>query len=114
MPAYIYLKQLEKWYTYIFWNPLKPGCPPFYVGKGSGKRVYDHLYSWSEKANPNTYRTIRQIVKAGKQPIITIVYSGLDEAKALWIERFLIALWKRECNGGILTNLLKGGEGSSG
>ena len=48
------------------------------------------------------------------EPVVEILWRGPDEKYALGLEVALIYLWKRKCDGGTLTNMTLGGEGSSG
>ncbi len=88
-------------YVYAIKDPRAKQPKPFYVGKGTGSRAYDHLVT------PDTtkkYRKIKEILGAGKKPIIDILVDDLTEAQALRIEAELIAAFGTEETGGILTN----------
>jgi len=105
------------YYVYIYANPLKNN-QPFYIGKGHNSRAYSHLRP-SEQAraatdNPHKFHTINLIRQSGNKPTICFAWSGEDEQRAFWVERFLIALYGRSRDGGILCNLTEGGEGSVG
>ena len=102
---------MSEFYVYIYWNPLKN--LPFYVGKGKNERAFDHLQK-SCKQNRHKFNTIQKIREAGLEPKITLAWTGNDETFAFRVEKFLIALWKRTIDGGILVNLTLGGEGSTG
>ncbi len=82
-------------YTYIWFR--KDGTP-YYVGKGSGRRV---RVSCKRHRPPERTRTLVQFWR--------------DEATAFEIEKYYIRLFGRKNNGtGILRNLTDGGEGTSG
>lgn len=100
------------WYVYVLRNPTKPGDPPFYVGKGKGRRIYTSL-SPSGSKNPHKDNTIKFIRVRGLSPLVTI-HPMNTEAAAFRLERLLISLWGRGKDGGMLTNLSLGGEGPSG
>ena len=68
------LKQLDH-YVYIYTNPLDGKV--FYIGKGQGRRVLDHL---TEEGNTETTRKIRQIRKAGLEPRIEILAHGFEDS----------------------------------
>lgn len=101
-------------YTYILKNPIKDN-QPFYVGKGKDRRAYRHFQSieWKESStNPHKTRILCQIKKAGLEPSIDIIPARTEE-EAFEKEIELINLYKREIDGGILTNICFGGEGNS-
>ena len=75
---------------------------PFYVGYGKPRRIHSkHLRS--NGANLLPPRERRWVVK-----------SGLSKEEAIELEIKHIALWKRECDGGVLLNQNLGGEGKPG
>ena len=75
---------------------------PFYVGYGKPRRINaKHLRSNGANLLPPRQR--RWIVK-----------SGLTKEEAIELEIKHIALWKRECDGGVLLNQNLGGEGKPG
>jgi len=70
---------------------------PYYIGKGQGDRLTtNHKHIRFNKSN------------------IVIISHSLSEIGALALERRLIAIWGRKCDGtGILRNLTNGGDGAS-
>lgn len=106
-------------FVYAYRNPLNGGVP-FYVGKGSGHRVRDHMLEakrdgFAPRANRHKISTIRSILVAGMDPIVQIVEENLSEERAFELEEFLIAEIGRADQGkGPLTNLSDGGEGGRG
>lgn len=88
-------------YVYAIKDPRSKQPKPFYVGKGTGSRAYDHLVS---PDSTKKYKRIREILDTGKKPIIDILVDDLTEAQALKIEAELIAAFGTEETGGILTN----------
>jgi hypothetical protein len=88
-------------YVYAIKDPRSKQPKPFYVGKGTGSRAYDHLVSPDATKK---YKRIREILETGKKPIIDILVDDLTEAQALKIEAELIAAFGTEETGGILTN----------
>jgi hypothetical protein len=88
-------------YVYAIKDPRSKQPKPFYVGKGTGSRAYDHLVSPDATKK---YKRIREILDTGKKPIIDILVDDLTEAQALKIEAELIAAFGTEETGGILTN----------
>lgn len=74
------------YYVYLYINPLNSSV--FYVGKGKGNRVFDHLKDESESQKASTLREIRA---NGKEPRIEILVHGLpDEETAYRIEAAVI------------------------
>jgi len=88
-------------YVYAIKDPQSKQPKPFYVGKGTGSRAYDHLVS---PDSTRKYKRIKEILDAGKKPIIDILVDDLTEAQALKIEAELIAAFGTEETGGLLTN----------
>lgn len=106
---------MSQYYVYVYLNPLEEGvysssnisflAKPFYVGKGIGNRLYDHLkdarpsrkYKNSHKLN-----TIRLIQQSGLNPIILKIDEFLEEDAALRLELQLILELKQKYG---LTNI---------
>lgn len=118
---------MNKFYVYVFLDPNVNGVfkyedyefeyEPFYVGKGSGRRIYKHFNCYVKNMNDNTYkyRKIRHIQSNGKEPIIKMVIEKISEKEAFSIELKLIKIIGRYDKGlGPLTNHTDGGEGNSG
>jgi len=89
--------------NYILYYYLREDfSSPFYVGYGKPRRIHaKHLRSNGANLLPSRER--RWIVK-----------SGLTKEEAIELEIKHIALWKRECDGGVLLNQNLGGEGKPG
>lgn len=90
-------------YVYVYSDP--DTRKPFYVGKGKGNRVFDHLNDNSE--NEKCLR-IQEIRSRGKEPLIEILAHGLDDDTALKVEAAAIDLIGIEN----LTNIQRGHESS--
>jgi hypothetical protein len=74
------------YYVYAYVNPLDGSI--FYVGKGKGKRVLDHLQDTGKSSKATA---INQLRRAGKQPDIHILAHGFRDAEtALRIEGAVI------------------------
>lgn len=121
---------LNQFYTYVYLDPRKSGdftyqrgidevyCfnhEPFYIGKGCGGRIDEHLRCQGSDKNRHKKNTIKKIQKVGLKPIIIKVLQNVNEDEALAEEIKLICLVGRaDKHLGSLTNMTDGGEGSSG
>jgi hypothetical protein len=86
----------EMYYTYAY---LREDKSPYYIGKGSGKRVYSKIRS----------------VSIPPKDRILILKKDLTEDRAFQHEKYMIAVFGRKDLGtGILHNKTDGGEGVSG
>lgn len=91
------------YYVYALKDPRNSPAKPFYIGKGTGTRAYDHLI---EPDDSRKGRRIREIVQAGKQVLVTQLADGLSELQAIRIEAELISAFGTETTGGLLTNVV--------
>jgi group I intron endonuclease len=88
---------INNFYTYAY---LRQDRTPYYIGKGSGKRIY------SKQRGVNAPKDKSRIIFLKK---------NLTEAEAFKHEVYMIAVLGRKNLGtGILRNLTNGGEGASG
>lgn len=109
----------KKFYVYIYYNP--ENMQPFYVGKGSKNRDTMHLSEarcWSGDKNKGVnwskLEEINKIWAQNREPIITRVYESINEEDVKQEEIRLIKLFGRRFEGGLLTNIRDGGDGSEG
>lgn len=96
---------MEKYYVYKLVDPRTN--VPFYVGKGKGSRAYSHLAKKSKTKNFKKDKIIDEIYSSGKEPIVDIFLTNLDESDAYDIEQKTISKLGRigiEKNG-VLTNI---------
>ena len=88
----------NRFYTYAY---LREDKTPYYIGKGSGKRIY------ASKGRPCN--------KPKDKSRIIFLKQNLTEEEAFKHEKYMIAVFGRKDIGtGILNNKTDGGEGSSG
>ncbi len=76
-----------KYYVYLLIDPRTN--KPFYVGKGSGTRAYQHLSDF-ETSNENKQKAISEIKADGLNTNVVIINDNLPEVLALNIEAYLI------------------------
>lgn len=97
-PRQTVMKNERRFYTYAY---LRRDKTPYYIGKGSGKRIY------SKKGRPcGTPKDASRII---------FLKQNLTEREAFEHEAYMIAVFGRKDLGtGILHNRTNGGEGSSG
>ena len=89
------------YYVYALKDPRSSPAQPFYVGKGTGSRAYDHLVTPDQTRK---YGRIKSILDSGARPLVDILVEDLTEAQALRLEAELISAFGTEETGGLLTN----------
>jgi hypothetical protein len=92
------MKDPNRFYTYAY---LREDRTPYYIGKGSGNRIYDN--------------DGRPCKKPKDKSRIIFLKQNLTEEEAFKHEKYMIAVFGRKDLGtGILHNKTNGGDGSSG
>ena len=101
----------EPHYVYVL---ATPKVVPFYVGKGSGNRVFQHEAEVRNAAKPSHKRNvIRKIIREGGTVAYAFAGFYADEQRALAEEvRLIAAIGRHDLGRGPLTNQTDGGEGA--
>ncbi len=83
-----------KYYVYLLIDPKTD--EPFYVGKGTGNRVFNHVKCAleEEESSSHKYEEIRRILSENNQVKHLIVRHGLTENNAFEVESALIDTFK--------------------
>jgi hypothetical protein len=91
-------------YVYALKDPRNKNPRPFYIGKGTGRRAWEH------ELNPDDSdkgRLIRDIVSSGSEVLCEIIVDNLSEMQAPQIEAELISTFGIQRYGGLLTNQVR-------
>ena len=89
------------YYVYALKDPRSSPAKPFYIGKGTGSRAYDHLVT---PDRTRKYSRIQEILGHGLKPLVDVLIDNLSENQALRLEAELISALGTEETGGPLTN----------
>jgi len=89
------------YYIYALKDPRQSPARPFYIGKGTGTRAWDHVARVDETRKG---KRIQEIHGAGHDVVTSVLADGLSEIQALKLEAELISAFGTESTGGMLTN----------
>lgn len=80
----------NKFFVYCLIDPRSDHI--FYIGKGKGKRPYDHIVDYKKNRHGNQfkYERIGEIISAGEEVEIRYLGVELEEIEAFQLEHFFI------------------------
>ena len=88
---------------------------PFYVGKGTGKRMTTHFLPCELKRNTPKVNKIKKIMQTGIIPFAIKISTQISKEEANNFEMVLIkSIGRKDLNRGSLANLTDGGDGGNG
>ncbi len=91
-------------YVYALKDPREKPSKPFYIGKGTGNRAWEHQLNLDDSEKG---ALIADIIESGNKVIHTIISDNLTEQQALKIEAELISAFGIRSQGGLLTNRVR-------
>jgi hypothetical protein len=92
---------MNPFYIYALKDIRQSPAKPFYIGKGTGIRAWEHTVKVDSTRKG---KRIAEIQAAGLDVVTTILAEDLTESQALKLEAELIAAFGTEDSGGLLTN----------
>ncbi|WP_338462918.1 GIY-YIG nuclease family protein [Synechococcus elongatus IITB7] len=98
------MPQQNPFYVYALKDPRNNPAKPFYIGKGTGNRAWEHQ---SQVDDSEKGQVIQGIHESGYQVLHTVIADNLTEEQALKIEAELISAFGICKHGGFLTNRIQ-------
>lgn len=98
------MPQQNPFYVYALKDPRERPAKPFYIGKGTGNRAWEHQ---SQVDDSEKGLVIQGIHDSGNRVLHTVIADNLSEEQALKIEAELISAFGIRRNGGLLTNRIQ-------
>lgn len=92
---------MNPYYIYALKDPRTSPAAPFYIGKGTGVRAWEHTIKIDKTSKGER---IAQIVASGQKVVTTVLADDLTEHQALKLEAELISAFGTFSTGGSLTN----------
>lgn len=92
---------MNPFYIYALKDPRSSPALPFYIGKGTGARAWEHTTNVDDTRKG---QRIADIHTAGFVVITSVLADDLTESQALKLEAELISAFGTESTGGMLTN----------
>lgn len=89
------------YYIYALKDPRQSPARPFYIGKGTGTRAWDHVARADETRKG---KRIQEIQASGHDVVVSVLADELSELQALKLEAELISAFGTENTGGFLAN----------
>lgn len=103
----------DKHYVYVIWRCDKPNSEPMYIGKGKGRRVFNHFYP-KDRTNLLKKAIYDKMCRKGFEPIYSLIGVEMADEDAMKLESGAIRKVGRIIEQkGPLTNYTEGGEGSA-